>query len=320
MIKRILSLLVVASLAGAAHAQSWPTGPVRVIVNVAAGGVADRTARLLGVRLGEALGQPIVVENRAGGEGYIGFEAVANAAPDGYTLLFSPGSSMMISPHLVRRADFDPVKALTPVAPTVSVPMYLVTNPKVPARSLAEFIAYARANPGKLNYGSAGTGTMLHLAGEVFKRETGTNLTHVPYKGAGPALKDLLGGQIELIFDPGIATEHVKAGRLRMLAVSGAQRNPAFPDAPTFIESGIRGVDGGPFFGYYAPNGTPPAVVARLNREVTKLVEEPGLRQSLASQGLEISPPMAPEAFAGYVRAESQRYANLLPELGIRSQ
>jgi tripartite-type tricarboxylate transporter receptor subunit TctC len=319
--KRLIAALGCALvLASAAHAQQWPSGPVRVVVNVAAGGVADRTARLLAVRLGEALGQSMVVETRPGGEGYIGFEAVAKAAPDGQTFLFSPGSSMMIAPHLVRRADFDPVKALTPVAPTVSVPMYLVINPKVPARSLAEFVAYARAHPDRLNYGSAGTGTMLHLAGEVFKRETGAGLTHIPYKGAGPALQDLLGGQIDLIFDPGIASEHVKAGRLRLLAVSGGQRNPSFPDAPTFVESGIRGVDGGPFFGFYAPNGTPRPVIERLNREVAKVIADPAIRKQLLATGLEISPPMTPGEFAAYVRAESERYANLLPELGIRGQ
>jgi tripartite-type tricarboxylate transporter receptor subunit TctC len=318
MFKRILSLLALAAVAGAVQAQAWPSSPVRVVVNVAPGGVADRTARLLGVRLGEALGQPMVVENKPGDGGYVGFETVARAAPDGYTVLFSPGSSMMISPHLVKRADFDPVKALTPVVPTASVPMYLVTNPKTPARSLAELIAYGRANPDRLNYGSAGTGSMLHLAGEIFKRETGTGLTHIPYKGAGPALKDLLGGQIDILFDPGIATEHVKAGRLRLLAVSGTERNPSFPDAPTFLESGIRGVDGGPFFGYYLPNGAPQAIVARLNREVTRLIAEPSLRAQLVAQGLELSPPMTPEAFASYVRTESQRYAKLLPELGIR--
>ena len=306
-------------LAGAAHAQQWPSNPVRVIVNVAPGGVADRTARLLAPRLQESLGQPVVVENRGGGEGYIGSEAVARAAPDGYTLLFSPGGSIMTTPHIVRK-DFDPVTALTPIVPTVSVPSYLVVNPAVPAKDLAEFIAYARANPGKLNYGSAGTGTVLHIAAEMFKRDTGVNLTHVPYKGAAPALNDLLGGQLQLIFDPGIATEHVKAGRLRILAVSGAQRNPAFPDAPTFVESGIKGVDGGPFFWFYAPNGTPRPVIERLNREITKAIEDPEMRKRLLAAGLEIAPPMTPEQFAAYVRVESERYAKLLPELGIRPQ
>jgi len=332
MLKRSSWLLVAALVTGAVHAQSqWPTAPVRVIVNVAAGGVADRTARLLGARLGETLGQPFVVENRAGGDGYIGFEGVAKAAPDGQTLCFSPGSSMMISPHLVRRADFDPLKMLTPIVPTVTVPIYLVVYPAVPAQNVAELIAYARANPGKLNYASAGNGTSPHLAGELFKRETGAGLTHVPYKGAGPALKDLLGGQVEVMFDPGIAAEHIKAGRLRILAVSGDHRLAAFPDAPTFAEAGVRGVDGGPYFGFYAPHGTPPAIIERLNREVTKLMQDPGVRQQLLAQGLELAPPMSPGAFAAYVLAESARYGKLLlaesarygkllPELGIRGQ
>ena len=320
MIRPIALFLAAVTLTGAAHAQQWPSKPVRMVVNVAAGGVADRTARLLGPRLGEALGQPVVVENRPGGEGYIGFEAVARAEPDGYLLLFSPGSSMMIAPHLVRRADFDPMKALLPVAPTVRVPLYLLVIPALPARTVAELIAYGRANPGKLNYGSAGTGTGLHIAGEVFNREAGINMVHVPYKGAGPALKDLLGGQFQIFFDPGIALEHVKAGRLRMLAVAGDQRHPDFPDTPTLVESGIRGVDGGPFFGVYAPNGTPAGIVERMNREVAKAIREPEIRKRLESTGAEISSPMTPAAFATYVRAESQRYGKLLGDLGIRGQ
>jgi len=320
MIRPIALFLAAVTLTGAAHAQQWPSKPVRMVVNVAAGGVADRTARLLGPRLGEALGQPVVVENRPGGEGYIGFEAVARAEPDGYLLLFSPGSSMMIAPHLVRRADFDPMKTLLPVAPTVRVPLYLLVITALPARTVAELIAYARANPGKLNYGSAGTGTGLHIAGEVFNREAGINMVHVPYKGAGPALKDLLGGQFQIFFDPGIALEHVKAGRLRMLAVAGDQRHPDFPDTPTLVESGIRGVDGGPFFGVYAPNGTPAGIVERMNREVAKAIREPEIRKRLESTGAEISSPMTPEAFAAYVRAESQRYGKLLGDLGIRGQ
>jgi tripartite-type tricarboxylate transporter receptor subunit TctC len=308
------------SLVGTAVAQQWPTKPVHVVVNVGAGGIADRTARLLSVRLHESLGQPIVVENRPGGEGYIGFEAVARAEPDGHMLVFSPGSSMMISPHLVRRPDFDPTKTLTPIAPTGRVSLFLVTVTTIPARNLNEFIAYAKANAGKLNYGSAGNGTSPHIAAEVFKRETHIEMTHIPYKGAGPALKDMLGGQFQVMFDPGIALEHVKAGRLRMLAVAAEQRHPDFPDIPTFAELGYKGVDGGPHFGFYAPSRTPRAIVERLNQEVAKAMTEPENRKRLLATGLDIAPPMTPEQFAAYVRQESDRYSKLLPELGVRPE
>lgn len=181
-------------------------------------------------------------------------------------------------------------------------------------------MSYTRANPGRVSYGTAGTGTALHIAAEVFKLETGADITHVPYKGAGPAIKDLLGGHVQAVFDPGIALEHVRAGRLRMLAVCAEQRRPDFPDVPTLAEAGVRGVDGGPYFGFYAPAGTPGEVVQRMNREVTQLLKDPALRKQLESTGLQIATPMTPEAFAGYVRAESARYAKLLPQLGIRGE
>src|SRR5947207_1893263 len=210
MIKFILALA--AALAAAnVHAQTWPSKPVRIIVNVAPGGVADVTARVLGARLGESLGQAFVVENRPGGDGYIGFEAVARAEPDGYTLVYSPGSSMMIAPHIVKRADLDPTKVLAPVAATGGVSLYVLLNPKVPAQNFDEFLAYARTNPGKLNYGSPGNGTSPHIATEVFNREAKVKMSHVPYKGAGPALQDVLAGVIDLVFDPGVGITSAKS-------------------------------------------------------------------------------------------------------------
>src|SRR5918995_7409914 len=191
---KFYSLIVAFLLAATCHAQSWPTKPVRVIVNVAAGGVADVTMRVLGARLTEALGQPFLVENRAGGDGYIGFDAVARAEADGHTLLYSPGSSMMIAPHIVNRPDLDPTKALVPIAATGRVSLYVITHPERPFKNLNEFLAYARANPGKLNYGTPGNGTSPHIATEVFNRAAKVKLNHVPYKGAGPALQDLIGG------------------------------------------------------------------------------------------------------------------------------
>jgi tripartite-type tricarboxylate transporter receptor subunit TctC len=313
----ILALCAAVAFSAAAHAQQWPAKPIRVIVNVAPGGVADVTMRVLGARLTEIMGQAFIVENRAGGDGYIGFEAVARSEPDGYTLAYSPGSSMMIAPHIVRRADLDPLKVLTPVAATGRVSLYVLTHPNVPVANFAEFLSYARANPGKLNYGTPGNGTSPHIATEVFSREAKVKMNHVPYKGAGPALKDLLGGVIDLAFDPGVGVAQAKAGKLRMIAVAGSQRHPEFPDVPTLAENGIRGVDGGPHFGFYAPNGTPRPVIERLNREVVKLMQEPTVRERFNALAVEMAEPMSPEAFAAYVRAESERYAKLIPELGI---
>jgi tripartite-type tricarboxylate transporter receptor subunit TctC len=312
-----IAALALAAFAGAAPAQQWPSKPVRVIVNVAPGGVADITARLLGARLTETLGQPFVVENRAGGDGYIGFEAVAPASPDGYTFVYAPGSTMMIAPHLVRRADFDPVKVLTPVVATGSVSLYVIVKLDLPVKNYQEFVAHARANPGRLNYGTPGNATSPHIAVEVYSRAADLKLNHIPYKGGGPALKDLLGGIIDFAFDPGIGLPQVKAGKLRLIAIAGPKRHPDFPDVPTLEENGIKGVDGGPYFGFYAPNGTPLEVLDRLNREVQKVMQEPAVAERFRVLAVDLAPPMTPEAFAAYVRGEYARYGKLLRELGI---
>jgi len=315
--KSVLAFLIAAACLPAG-AQQWPSKPVRVIVNVAPGGVADVTMRVLGARLTETLGQPFLVENRAGGDGYIGFEAVGRAEPDGYTMLYSPGSSMMIAPHIVNRPDLDPTKVLTPVVPTGRVSLYVLTHPNVPVASFKEFLAYARANPGKLNYGTPGNGTSPHIATEVFNREAKVKLNHVPYKGAGPALKDLLGGVIDLTFDPGVGIAQAKAGKLRMIAVAGPNRHPDFPDVPTLEENGIRGVDGGPHFGFYATHGAPRETVERLNREVIRVMQEPQVRDRFKALAVELAEPMTPEQFSAYVKGEHERYARLIPELGIK--
>src|SRR4051812_41060826 len=313
----LVALLAAALVAAPVHAQTWPSKPVRVIVNVAPGGVADVTARVIGARLTETLGQAFVVENRPGGDGYIGFDAVARADPDGYTLVYSPGSSMMIAPHLVNRPDLDPLKALAPVAASGAVSLYVLLRPDLPAKNFDEFLAYARANPGKLNYGTPGNGTSPHIATEVFNREAKVKLNHVPYKGAGPALKDLLGGVIDLAFDPGVGVASAKGGKLRMVAVAGPVRHPDFPDVPTLEEKGIRGVDGGPHFGFYAPAATPREAVERLNREVIRVMKEPGVLERFKALAVNLADPMTPEQFSAYVRAEYSRYGKLLPELNI---
>jgi tripartite-type tricarboxylate transporter receptor subunit TctC len=313
----LAAALIAALIAPLSQAQQWPTKPVRVIVNVAPGGVADVTARVLGARLSETLGQPFVVENRPGGDGYIGFEAVARAEPDGHTLVYSPGSSVMIAPHIVKRADLDPTKALTPVVASGAVSLYVLLHPSVPANNYEEFLAYARANPGKLNYGTPGNGTSPHIATEVFNREAKTKLNHVPYKGAGPALNDVLGGQIQLVFDPGVGLNAARAGKLRMVAVAGPVRHPDFPNVPTLEEKGIKGVDGGPHFGFYAPAATPREPVERLNREVQRVMKDPAVLERFKALAVNLAEPMTPDQFAAYVRAEHARYGKLLPELNI---
>jgi tripartite-type tricarboxylate transporter receptor subunit TctC len=314
---RLIAALAALVVSAGVAAQAWPSKPIQVIVNVAPAGTADVTARLLAPRLAEALGQGVVVDNRGGGDGYVGFDAVVRAEPDGYTLLYTPGSRVMIAPHIVRRADLDPVKALLPVAPTGRISLFLMAHPGVPGNDLAGLLRYARANPGKLNYGTPGNGTAPHIAGEIFSREAGITMAHIPYKGAGPVLKDLLGGQIDLAFDSGTGLPQAKAGKLRLLAVAASRRRADFPDAPTFEEAGFKGVDGGPHFAFYAPQRTPPQIVERLNREVAKLMQDAAIRERFEAQGLEVAPPMTPDAFAAYVRSESERYAKLIPEIGL---
>jgi tripartite-type tricarboxylate transporter receptor subunit TctC len=307
-------------LVNVCNAQTWPSKPVRVIVNVAPGGVADVTARVLSARLTDTLGQTFLVENRAGGDGYIGFDAVARSDPDGHTLLYSPGSSMMIAPHIVNRPDLDPLKVLTPVAATGRVSLYVLAHPEQPYKNFKEFLAYARANPGKLNYGSPGNGTSPHIATEVFNREAKVKLNHVPYKGAGPALQDLIGGQIQIVFDPGVGLSPARAGKVRMIAIAGPNRHPDFPDVPTLEENGIKHVDGGPHFGFYAPAATPREVIAKINSEVAKAMQHPQVAERFKALAVDVAEPMSPEQFAAYVRAEHAKYAKLIPELGIKGQ
>jgi len=316
---RFLFLLLALVFSPAAFSQTWPAKPVRVIVNVAAGGVADVTARVLSARLAETLGQGFLVENRAGGDGYIGFDAVTRSDADGHVLLYSPGSSMMIAPHIVNRPDLEPLKALAPVAATGRVSLYVIAHPEQPFKNFREFLAYARANPGKLNYGSPGNGTSPHIATEVFNREAKVKLNHVPYKGAGPALQDLLGGQIQLVFDPGVGLAPARAGKVRMIAIAGPARHPDFPDVPTLEENGIKGVDGGPHFGFYAPSGTPRDTISKISSEIQKAMQHPPARERFKALAVDVSEPMSPEQFAAYVRGEHARYAKLIPELGIKN-
>lgn len=301
-----------------AQAQAYPTKPVKVIVTFPPGGVADVLARLVAAPLQDALGQPVVVENRAGSGGNIGGDAVAKSAADGYTLLMSSGGLVSVNPHIYAKMPFDPTKDITPVASVARVAVFLVTRNNLPVNNAQELLAYMKANPGKLSYGSPGNGSSPHLAGEMFKSMTNTFAVHVPYRGAAPALNDLLAGQIDYTFDPGIGLTHVRAGRLKLLAVGSPQRSGLFPDTPTVDQAtGLKGFDADSYFGFYAPAGTPAAVITRLNTEINKILNSQATKDRIAALGGEAA-PMSPQAFAAKAAEDSKRFGALIRERGIK--
>jgi tripartite-type tricarboxylate transporter receptor subunit TctC len=310
------ALLALGLAAPAAFAQAWPSKPVRIVVNFPPGGAADQLARAIGVPLQEALGQPVVVENRAGANGNIGGEVVAKSPPDGYTLLMSSGGMVSVNPHIYPRMSFDPAKDLAPVASAARVLVFLVSKPSIPANNVKEFMAYVKANPGKLSYGSPGTGSSPHLAGEMFKSQAGLYAVHVPYRGAAPALQDLLAGQLDFYFDPGIGLQHVKAGRLKLLAVGSPKRSPMFPDVPTLDEAGLKGFDADTVFGFYAPAGTPAEVVARLNREINRILGTQAVTDRILAMGGEAL-PLTPAQFGAKATEDSRRFSAIIKERKI---
>ena len=313
------ALLSLGLAAPGAFAQAWPAKPVKVIVNFPPGGAADQLARAIGVPLQEALGQPVVVENRAGANGNIGGEAVAKSPPDGYTLLMSSGGMVSVNPHIYPRMAFDPAKDLVPVASAARVLVFLVSKPSIPASNIREFIAYVKANPGKLSYGSPGTGSSPHLAGEMFKSQAGLFAVHVPYRGAAPALQDLLAGQLDFYFDPGIGLQHVKANRLKLLAVGSPKRSPMFPDVPTLDEAGLKGFDADTVFGFYAPAGTPADVVTRLNREINRILGTQPVSDRILAMGGEAL-PLTPAQFGAKAHEDSRRFGAIIKERKILAE
>ena len=316
------SLLVAAACAllPSVHAQTqatpWPTKPIKVVVNFPPGGAADQIARAVSQPLQEFLKQPVVVENRAGANGNVGGEAVARAPADGYTLLMSSGGMVSVNPHLYARMSFDPTKDLMPVAAAARVLVFLVTRPSLPPTNVREFITYLKANPGKLSYGSPGNGSSPHLAGEMFKSQADVFALHVPYRGAAPALQDLLAGQIDYAFDPGIGLQQVRAGKLRLLAVGSPHRSPQFPEVPTLDEAGLRGFDADTVFGFYAPAGTPPEVVAQLNAQINRALALPAVKERIAALGGE-AVPGSPAEFHQRAAADSQRFGAVIRDRKI---
>jgi tripartite-type tricarboxylate transporter receptor subunit TctC len=293
-----------------------PARPVRLIVNFPPGGSADVTARAIAAPLPAALGQPVVIENRSGAGGVIGVEAAARATPDGYTILFTPGSVQAVVPLLMKKMPYDPVKDLVPVAAAARATQFLVTRPDLPFKDLAGLLEHARRNPGRLTFGSPGNGSSQHIAGEMLNSLAGISTVHVPYKGAAAALTDLLAGNIDFVFDPGIALEQVRAGRLRLLGVGVLRRTPLFPDAPTLHELGLKGFDVGITNGFWAPAGTPRAAIDRYNREINRALAVPAVVDAIRALGAEPAPMSAAEFGAG-TWADMARFAKIIEERRI---
>jgi tripartite-type tricarboxylate transporter receptor subunit TctC len=301
-----------------AHADDYPTRPITLIVPFPPGGSTTVMARNVADKMSATLGQPVVVENRGGAGGTIGTRSVAKAAPDGYTILLSYTATMAIAPSMNVNAGYDPRKDFVPIGMIGFAPNVLVVHPSLPARSVAELIAYAKAAPAPVQYGSPGVGTVNHLAGEYLASETGVKLQHVPYKGNGPAMGDLLGGHIPMMFVPiPVALGNVKAGTLRGLAITTAKRSGLLPDLPTLAESGVPDFDVALRYGLMAPTGTPPAVIARLNRELNAALATEDVKQRLATEGAEALPG-TPEAYAADVDADEKRWSGLVKKLGIK--
>ncbi|MGE5093919.1 MAG: Bug family tripartite tricarboxylate transporter substrate binding protein [Betaproteobacteria bacterium] len=317
----LLALAAAGALAVAlpASAQTYPSKPIHFVVPYPAGGPLDTVARLLGSKVSESVRQPVIVENKPGAGGNIGADSVAKSAPDGYTILMGAVATHAINPTLYASIPYDAVRDFIPITQVASTPNVLVVNPAIPANNVREFIAYAKANPGKLNFGSGSTGSAGHLAGELFDTMAGVKMVHVPYKGAGPAMQDLIGGQIQLMFD-NLASSlgQIKAGRVKPLAVTTAKRSALAPDLPTISESGLPGFDISTWFGIFVPAKTPQPVVDRLYAEFTRALALPEVREAMLKLGAE---PVGnkPEEFAAYIRSEADKYAKLIKASGAKA-
>jgi tripartite-type tricarboxylate transporter receptor subunit TctC len=305
-------------LSRVARAQTYPARPVRLIIGFAAGGTQDVIGRLLGQWLSERLGQQIIIENRPGAASNIAAEAAIRSPPDGYTL-FMVGPNNAINASLYDKLSFDIVRDLAPVAGIMRVPNVMEVNPAVPATNVREFIAYAKANPGKINFASGGVGTSVHVSGELFKMMTGVNMQHVTYRGAGPALTDLIAGQVQLMFDnlPS-SVEHIRAGKLRALAVTTTTRSQALPDVPTVGEF-VPGYEASAFFGVGAPGNTPPEVIGRLNMEINAILSDPKAKARFADMG-GTTLPGPPADFGRLIATETEKWAKVVKFANIKAE
>lgn len=310
---------VVALAPQSAAAQAYPEKPIRFIVPYAAGGTTDLLSRAIAQKLSEALGQGVVPDNRPGAGGNVGAEIAAKSPPDGYTMLMAPVSPMAINVTLYgSKMAFNPEKDFAPVTLVAKVPLVVVVNPSVPAKTLMELIALAKSKPGRLNYGSAGNGSSNHLVGEMLKTAAGIDMVHIPYRGGGPGMMALVAGQIDvLIGQVPTVTPMVNAGRLRALAVSGAQRSPALPEVPTMAEAGLSGFDATAWYSIVVPAGTPKPIIARLNAELVKILKSPDIRARLISEGADVE-TSTPEELAAFVRSEIPKWAKAIKDSGTK--
>lgn len=312
----IAALVVPAVAAG----QSYPTKPIRFIAPFAAGGALDTLTRTIATRMQDNWGQPVVVENRTGAGGNIGADLVAKAAPDGYTLVMGTIATHAINVSLYEKMPYDAVRDFAPVTLAALINNSLSLNPAVPAKNVAELIAYAKANPGKLTFGSAGSGTSQHLAGELFKTMAGVDMQHVPYKGGALAMVDLLGGQISMTFgDIPTALPHIRSGKLRSIAVTGARRSPLLPEVPTIAEQGLAGFDVTAWFGVFTTAGTPRPIVDQLNAEIVRILSLPDVREKLLGIGMEPA-TNTPAEFAAFVQSEIAKWAPIVKASGAKAQ
>ena len=313
-----LSLAVAGLCASAAVAQTYPSKPLKLVVPYAAGGSTDQLARAIAEPLGRALGQPVVVENKPGGNTIIGADAVAKAAPDGYTLFMGSSASLAVNPLLYNKLPYDPKADFTGVSMLAASPLVMVVPAEVPATTVKAFVELAKSRPGALNYASVGNGNPLHLAGELFKVAAGIEMTHVPYNGSAPALTALIGNQVQVMFDVVLTSNpHIKSGKLRALGLTGTSRLALLPGVPTIAESGYPGYEAGIWFAMVVPKATPAPVVARLNAEVVKILGQPDMKARFDGLALELIPGPADEV-AQYTAREQARWARLIREKGIR--
>lgn len=303
----------------AVQAQAYPARPIRFVVPYAPGGPLDLIARAIGQKLTEATGQPVVVDNKPGAGGNIGADIVAKAAPDGYTIVMGAVATHAINPTLYPKIPYDPVKDFTPVAMVAVVPNVLVVNPALPVKSVKELIDFAKARPSYLNFASGSSGSTGHLAGELFNALAGVQMVHIPYKGGAPAMADLLAGQVQLMFDNlANAQPQIKAGKLRALAVTTAQRSAFAPDLPTLAEAGVPGFDLTTWFGIFLPGNAPRDIVLRLNTEINKALSAPDMRDRLEKMGAEPPANNTPERFAAFIKVEFDKYARVIKASGAK--
>ena len=314
----ILGLLAMAGSGAEALAQEWPAKPIRFIAPNLPGGPTDILARLIGQKLAETLGQPVVIENRAGAAGNIGTEVAAKAPPDGYTLVTGNNATFGANVSLYKRLGFDPVKDFTPIVLAATQPNILVVHPSLPVTNVKELIALAKARPGQLNYSGSGMGAAAHLSAELFKSMTATNIVHIPYKSAAPALTDLIAGETQLMFATSLSViQHIKANRVRALGVTTAKRSRFLPELPTIAEAGVPGFEASTWHGVLVPAGTPGAIVERLNMEINRMLQLADVRERLAAMGAEVVGGSAKE-FADHIQREIPKWAKVVKAIGVQ--